>query len=78
MHEKQRDICEKHGWSISVYDNEVELRQCSPAGEDFSFNVGMENFVENVKEYAAGFDLDEHIAMWITARQNGVSGIPST
>ena len=32
----------------------------------------------DVREYAAGFDIDEHIEMWIEARKNGVSGVPST
>lgn len=30
-----------------------------------------------VKEYAANFDIDEHIELWIEAKRNGVKGVPS-
>ena len=46
--------------------------------EDFSICVGVENLPAEVREYAAGFDIDEHIEMWIEARRNGTSGVPST
>ena len=29
-------------------------------------------------EYYESFDVDDHIDMWVEARRNGVSGIPST
>jgi hypothetical protein len=72
-------VCEKHDWSILDADNErVELEKYSPAGEDFSFIADSENFVQSMKEYTAGFDIDGHIEMWIEAKKNGVGGIPST
>ena len=55
----------------------MELEKYSPAGEDFIVAVGVEDFVENVKKYAADFDPDEHIEMWVMARHNGTKGIPS-
>ena len=74
-----RAVCEKHDWTIDEIDTEsVELRKHSPAGEDFSFTADVENFVDSVKAYAAHFDIDEHIEMWIEARKNGVNGVPST
>lgn len=79
INDRYREICEKLEWTIhGCDDGTVELEKFSPAGEDFNFSVDIENFVENVKEYAAGFDIDEHIEMWIEARKNGVSGVPST
>lgn len=74
------DVLEKHGWAVSSYtdDGRVELEKYSPAGEDFSICVGVENLPAEVREYAAGFDIDEHIEMWIGARRNGTSGVPST
>ena len=74
------DVLENHGWAVSSYtdDGRVELEKYSPAGEDFSICVGVENLPSEVREYAAGFDIDEHIEMWIEARKNGVSGVPST
>lgn len=78
MKAKYREVCEKLGWSVHVHeDKTVELEKYSPAGEDFLFYVETENFVDNVKEYAANFDIDDHICMWIEAKQNGSKGIPS-
>jgi hypothetical protein len=74
-----RAVCENLGWTISdVDDGRVELGKYSPAGEDFAFVTDIEDFVEGVKEYAAYFDIDEHIEMWVEARKSGTSGIPST
>lgn len=49
----------------------------SPAGEDFLMCVEVENFQRAVAEYAAGFDVDEHIEMWIEAKRSGTNGVPS-
>lgn len=80
LDQKYIDILEKHDWSVSSYtgDGRVELEKYSPAGEDFIMCVEVENFPQAVAEYAADFDIDEHIEMWIEARHNGVSGVPST
>lgn len=79
MNERQREICEGLDWSVTVdEDGTVELRKYSPAGEDFSFTAEADSFVENVKEYAASFDIDEHIEMWIMAKRSGTQGVPST
>lgn len=78
--EQYLDVLEKYGWAVSSYtdDGRVELEKYSPAGEDFSICVGVDNLPAEVREYAADFDIDEHIEMWIEARKNGVSGVPST
>lgn len=79
MNEKCREICEALDWTVTCCgDGTIELQKYSPAGEDFLFYVDAENFVNEVKEYAASFDVNEHIAMWIEARRNGISGTPST
>lgn len=79
MNEKYREVCERLDWRVMVDDNGcVELEKFSPAGEDFIVSVSAENFVENVRSYADGFDEDEHIEMWIEARRSGRGGIPST
>lgn len=77
MNQKYRDVCERLEWSVyECDDGSIELEKHSPAGEDFSICVGAENFVDNVKEYAASFDQEEHIEMWVSARHT-VSGVPS-
>ena len=80
LDQKYIDVLEKNDWSVSSYtgDGRVELEKYSPAGEDFLVCLDVENFPKAVREYAAGFDIDEHIEMWIEARHNGVSGVPST
>lgn len=78
MNEKYRDICEKLGWSYTEEsDGYIELEKHSPAGENFAITVEAENFVENVKKHAAHFDQEDHIEMWVEARRNNISGVPS-
>jgi len=78
MIQKYQEVCENLGWSVHEYeDGTVELGKFSPAGEDFNFAVDTNDFVENVKSCAASFDQEEHIEMWIQAKREGVSGVPS-
>ena len=77
MEHRLIEKCEELDWSVHCYDEYVEISQQSPAGEDFSFTVDEKDFVENVKQYAADFNPDEHIAMWIEAKGFGTSGVPS-
>lgn len=86
MNKTHVNICEKLGWSVRTYQEQdyytnkvikyVSLSQHSPAGEDFSFDVEDRDFVNNVKEYAADFDEDEHVELWIPNR--GQRGVPSS
>ena len=80
IEQKYLDVLEKHDWAVCGYtdDGRVELEKFSPAGEDFIICVRVENFPAEIREYAAGFDIDEHIEMWIEARRNGTRGVPST
>lgn len=52
----------------------------SPAGEDFGFDVfyedTLDSLIDGVKEYAATFDVDEHVELWIDSR--GKNGVPSS
>ena len=64
LRQEYLDILEKREWSVSSYtdDGRVEIEWYSPAGE--------------VLDYSDSFDVDEHIAMWIEAKQNGTQGVP--
>ena len=76
MKEKYIEVCERLDWSVHEYkDGSVDVAKQSPAGEDFSFGVSSENFVEEVKMYAAYFDVDEHVELWVNGR--GKNGVPS-
>ena len=76
---KYEDVLRKHDWKIIGYydDGRVELETFSPAGEDFCVCVDVENFPQAMQDYADDFDINEHIEMWILAKRNGVSGVPS-
>lgn len=86
--EKLKEIIKKLGWEIddiSYSNGDIgwDLRQYSPAGEDFGFSICHNNDVQRaikeISEYAEdGFDIDEHIEMWIEAKHNGCKGIPKT
>lgn len=80
LEKKYLDVIEKYGWAVSAYvcDGRVEIEKYSPAGEDFLICVDVKNFPAAVAEAASDFDIDEHIEMWIEARRNGVSDVPST
>lgn len=79
LNQTYRDILEENDWSISSYidGGRVEVQKYSPAGEDFSMCVEVENFPESVREYANDFDANEHVEMWIKAR-GIVSGVPES
>lgn len=79
LKQKYIDILEENDWSVSSYtdDGRVELQKYSPAGEDFSITVEVEDFSNAVRDYAIDFDADEYAAMWIEARGK-VNGVPES
>lgn len=75
---KLKDVLDKLEWCMYEDDcGSADLRKVSPAGEDFGFFVSLENIVEDVKNYALNFDTEEHIQMWVEAKFEGVSDVPS-
>ena len=76
--EKYMDVLEKLDWSVCGYteDDRVELENYSPAGEDLIICVDVPDFPKSVAEYADGFDVDEHVELWIESR--GKDGVPGT
>lgn len=82
------DQAEKESWSSTPYIEDdgkrayVEMEKHSPAGEDFCMYIDFdpdnqaETFLDNLCEYAAEFDTDEHAEMWLESR--GKNGCPST
>ena len=76
-------IAEILGWNVSVEESFdggycYTFQQYSPAGEDFSFDVfgHSEDIKDSVREYAAEFDENEHVELWIDAR--GKNGVPES
>ena len=78
LKKKYIDVLEKLGWSVIDYtdDGRVEIESSSPAGEDLVICVDVKDFPMSVAEYSTNFDVDEHVEMWLEARQNGTAGVP--
>lgn len=84
------DVAEDLGWKVDFGEQEVfgyereryvSFYKYSPAGEDFGFDIYFEDITDipdEVGKFYNSFDIDEHIEMWIEARRNGTSGVPST
>ena len=67
-------------WSVTIDGKEWEFEKYSPAGEDFLFSVSVEDVMDlwvKVWSYACDFDTEEHIKMWVEAKNSGTSGVPS-
>ncbi len=65
---------ESQGWKVSQCGNDFEIRQYSPAGEDFIFYISAESVEEAISEieqYAENFDEDDHVEMWVEAKYHG-------
>ena len=54
------ETIEEQGWWVSIHDEEIEIGQPSPLGEDFFFIIDNDDIVANIRRYAADFDPDEH------------------
>lgn len=74
--EEQIKAIEDLGWSFN--DDKTSIQWYSPAGEDYCIEADepIELIDKIIDEYFR-FDIDEHIKMWLEAKNNGVSGVPS-
>lgn len=85
--EELQNYIEGKGWVISDCsfneDIDWEISKHSPAGEDFCFNIQCSNAVEDainaIAEYTNSFDEEEHIKMWLNAKDidNNRLNVPS-
>lgn len=85
--EELQKYIENKGWVISDCsfneDIDWEISKYSPAGEDFCFNIQCSNEVEAaikaISKYADSFDEEEHIKMWVNAKDidNNRLNVPS-
>ena len=71
-----KKVVEPLGWHLTLLnDNDVEIGNYSPAGEDITFSLsGDSSYAKQIIDYAEDFDEDEHVKMWINS---GASGVPS-
>ena len=85
---KVQTVLEKHGfvhrndWEVDKQNNDyiVELNQDTPAGEDWWviiwFDGTTNGFIQAVRNYYIGFDIDEEAEIFIECR--GKNGVPSS
>lgn len=76
MKEKTIKRIEELNWSVREDADNYIFETWSPAGENIVVDVPKENFVQEVRQYATGFDVDEHVELWIENR--GKNGVLST
>lgn len=67
LDEKNVNIIDEYKQGEETY---LELQFYTNAGEDFSFTVSKENFVNDVFRYSEEFDPEEHAEMWVEAKHD--------
>ena len=83
------DKAEEMEWSYTLYIEEsqdnrtyAEMEKYSPAGEDFLMVIDFDkdnnadSLRRDLRSYYEGFDVDEHVEMWIPSMGEG--GCPSS
>lgn len=80
--EKLIKIIENKGWSFEESDDSYYIKQHSPAGEDYGFNIHKDqaedkiDLIEQIYKRWQQFDPEEHAEFLIIARHEGAKGIP--
>lgn len=70
LSEKYVEILESLGWDWDVDDDEVKVKQVSPAGRNFGFYVMLENFAAEVMDFYGNFDPDDYAENWIYVKKS--------
>ena len=75
-YKKYLPVFKRCGWNVNVSDNEIEIENWSPAGENIveylDKNIDIPSQMQSI---ADNFDADEHAEIWIEHRgKNGVPG----
>lgn len=65
---KIETLLEEKGFTVRKYEDEFELQQYTPAGEDWFIVL---NKLEDIKDYAEDFDEEEEFEFWVTADVRG-------
>ena len=69
-----KKILEKNGFDVTKSDEQYFIHQYTPEGEDWGFYI--DNLVDII-DYAENFDVEDEFEMWVDAKRNGISGVPS-
>lgn len=67
-------VLKKNGFNVGFGVNCIEIQQYTPAGEDWWLSFLS---VEDIKSYCENYNPEEDFNMWVEAKQQGTTGIPS-
>lgn len=79
------DFFDNRDWNVYVINDnenrfELEIEQWSNAGEDLVFSIisklNVRDIAKELSYLYESFDVEDHVAMWLEAKSNGVSGVP--
>mgnify|MGYP004499967607 FL=1 len=86
MRDRIVEIAEENGWKVDVESNDgynfsYEFSQGSPAGQDFSFEVEMEDnnvytLLNDIKNYYDRYDCSYEAYLWLDNTGHGTNGAP--
>lgn len=76
MNAKIKKVLKNLDWNMDIYEGDADLRKASPAGEDFSISVSLDNLVDEVRSASDDFNVEEHVHMLLDAKNAGLSGVP--
>lgn len=79
------DAIKSLDWEVDEYDDYLEFKNWSPAGENISIIVSLldcekeivEKIKMHLKDFAESFDEMEHVEEMMTAKANGLQGVPA-
>lgn len=73
------EISNKLGWSVDIYNTDLEFRKYSPAGQDFSIIIGKCEFsevIDIIQSRCDDFDCSEQAYLWLDNTGHGINGAP--
>ena len=71
------EVIEYLDWDISEdKDGDITIEAHSPAGEDLVIETTRDNLLQDIRDTAEDFDVDEHVEMWAEIR--GTRGVPDS
>lgn len=76
----------EENWNVSVEGDYITFSQYSPCGQDFSFDIALdetateteqcEEFLNAIYEYADNFDPSQEASYWLDNTGHGINGAP--
>lgn len=64
------------GWNVSTCDRVLTIQRHTPLGEDWFYELPLDNLENKLIELYSNFDVDEEAAFWIERR--GENGVPDS